>query len=443
MRIAAAHCRINRLIQQTIGIYSGTDLVSELRRKCPELTFADSGIEREVSRIAVIDRDSHSALAPPPRKSIVRIVLDMEEPSQRRQGEIYIDRKSFLDKPHEYLSFACDLVDAAVHASQLETEVGFLKQIHDLMSLSDAQAVSERITRSVLDLLGLSRGTLFLHDPRLERYVVSFTNDPDAHETGEFLPGIPSDLLQRALSSGHSFAADRASGMIVIPLQVEHDLVGVIRVPLASTESLDDAVVEDVSHYVRAVSSVLGNIYQLSSSRDLAMRDDLTKAFNRRFFDTYLDEEIERSRRYGSLFSIIFLDLDDLKMVNNFYGHLTGSRTLQEVAKRVLTAVRNIDKVIRFGGDEFCIVLPETDQEQAMAVANRVRKSLTASAFLIDGTVEISVTASFGIATYPTHGLSKDDLIRQADAAMYRVKSTTKNAVGIASLEHIRPASAQ
>jgi len=431
------------LIQQTIGIYSGSDLVSTLRQKCPELTFADSGIEREVSRIAVIDRDSHSTLSPPPRKSIVRIVLDMEEPAQRRQGEIYIDRKSFLAKPHEYLSFACDLVDAAVHAAQLETEVSFLKQIHELMSLADAGAVSERITRTVLDLLGMPRGALFLHDPRLERYVVSFTNDPDAHETGEFLPGIPADLLQRALSSGHSFAADRASSIIVIPLQVEHDLVGVIRVPYASSESLDEAVIQDVTEYVRAVSSVLGNIYQLSRSRDLAMRDDLTKAFNRRFFESYLDEEIERSRRYGSLFSIIFLDLDDLKMVNNFYGHLTGSRTLQEVAKRILTAVRTIDKVIRFGGDEFCIVLPETDQEQAMAVANRVRKSLTASSFVIDGTVEISVTASFGIATYPTHGLSKDDLIRQADAAMYRVKSTTKNAVGIATVEHIRPASAQ
>jgi diguanylate cyclase (GGDEF)-like protein len=134
--------------------------------------------------------------------------------------------------------------------------------------------------------------------------------------------------------------------------------------------------------------------------------------------------------------------MDDLKMVNNFYGHLIGSRTLQEVAKRVLTAVRTIDKVIRFGGDEFCIVLPETDQEQALAVANRVRKSLTASPLMIDGNIEISITASFGIATYPTHGLSKDDLIRQADAAMYRVKSTTKNAVGIASVEHARPASA-
>src|SRR5205823_15007748 len=121
------------------------------------------------------------------------------------------------------LSFAADLVDAAVHASQLETEVNFLKQIHELISQQDAQQVSERITRTVLDLLGLTRGTLFLHDPRLERYVVSFTNDPDAHETGEFLPGIPSDVLQKALSSGHSFAADRASGMIVLDLQRNHD----------------------------------------------------------------------------------------------------------------------------------------------------------------------------------------------------------------------------
>src|SRR5712692_7827861 len=438
MRIAAAHCRINRLIQQTIGIYSASDLVSKLRQKCPELTFADSGIERDVSRIAVIDSDSHASINPPPRKSIVRIVLGMEEPAQRRQGEIYIDRKSFLAQPHEYLSFACDLVDAAVHASQLETEVVFLKQIHELMSLTDAQKVSERITHTVLDILGLSRGTLFLHDPRLERYVVSFTNDPDAHETGELLPGIPSDVLQRALASGHSFAADRAAGMIVIPLQVEHDLVGVIRIPLAATDAVEEAATVTVTQYIRAVASVLGNIHHLSHSRDLAMRDDLTKAFNRRFFDSYLDEEIERSRRYGSLFSIIFLDLDDLKMVNNAHGHLAGSRTLQEVAKRILGAVRGIDKVVRFGGDEFCIILPQTDQEQAIAVADRVRKSLISSTFHLADNINVSISASFGIATYPTHGITKDDLIRQADAAMYRVKSTTKNAVGVATVQDVR-----
>ena len=249
----------------------------------------------------------------------------------------------------------------------------------------------------------------------------------------------PPGLLQRALSSGQIVAADRGPngrGMIVMPLQVQEDLIGVIKVPLLENDVVTEEGAENVTRYITAVAQVLSNIYQLTRSRDLAMRDDLTKAFNRRFFESYLDEEIERSRRYGSLFSIIFLDLDDLKMVNNIYGHLTGSRTLQEVAKRILSAVRGIDKVVRFGGDEFCIILPQTDQDQAMAVANRVRRAMTSSSFHVDPDIDISITASFGIACYPTHAVTKEDLVRQADAAMYRVKSTTKNAVGIAAVEN-------
>jgi len=209
----------------------------------------------------------------------------------------------------------------------------------------------------------------------------------------------------------------------------------VIKVPLKPGDAIADEAQGNVTRYLSAVAQVLSNIYQLTRSRDLAMRDDLTKAFNRRFFESYLDEEIERARRYGTLFSIIFLDLDDLKMVNNFYGHLTGSRTLQEVAKRILSAVRAIDKVVRFGGDEFCIILPQTDSEQAMAVANSVRKAMTATVFNVDANVQISITASFGIATYPTHAITKEGLIKQADTAMYKVKSTTKNAVGVATVE--------
>jgi len=422
---------------QTIGVYSGRQqVVDDLRRSCPALEFAPDGDAREAARVALIDSDSHADAEPPPRKAIVRVILcDGDAAGARRQGELRVQRDAFLAAPTEYLSFATDLADAAVHASQLEAEISYLSQVHELMTMVDAAAVSERITRTALNILGLSRGTLFLHDPRLERYVVSFSNDPEYRETGEFLPGIPNDLLQRALASGRSFAQDAEMKLLVIPLQVEHDLIGVIRVPLGDAEPVDDETVTSVGRYISAVVQVLGNIYQLTRSRDLAMRDDLTKAYNRRFFESYLDEEMERSRRYGSLFSIIFLDLDDLKMVNNFYGHLTGSRTLQEVAKRILSAVRGIDKVVRFGGDEFCIILPQTDQDQALLVANRVRKALTAMPLQLDATVEISITASFGIATYPAHAVTKEGLIRQADAAMYRVKSTTKNAVGLATVE--------
>ena len=425
-----------------IAVYSGrSDLRDALRERCPDFTF-EEGEGRDGCRVALIDDDSEAE----PKKAIARVVLRPSPgasrhplPAARGEGHLVVERDVFLADPANYLGFALDLAQAVIHASQLEVEVGYLTQIAELMAMTDASAVSERITRTVLNLLALPHGTLFIHDPRLERYVVSFTNDAGVRDTGEFLPGIPQNLLQRALSSGVSFASD--AEMIVIPLQVEDDLVGVIKVPLDPGDSVDPEAAANVSRYIGAVASVLGNIYQLTRSQDLAMRDDLTKAFNRRFFESYLDEEIERARRYGSLFSIIFLDLDELKTVNDFYGHLMGSRTLQEVAKRILAAVRGIDKVVRFGGDEFCIILPQTDQEQAVAVANRVRKALISTPYHLEPDIDISITASFGIATYPTHAIAKDDLVRQADLAMYRVKSTTKNAVGVATVEPVtRPA---
>ena len=409
------------------AIYSDDGmLIDELRRRCPDWTLETSGEERDACRIAVVDGAER-----PNGKSVVRIVLD-ESDGERRKGELRVGREAFLRSPAALLAFAADLADAAMHAAQLEQESSYLRQIHELMTMVEAEAVSERILETVLELIGLEHGTLFLHDPRLERYVVSFSNDPNYRETNEFLPGIPADVLQQALSSPQLFAV--APGMIVMPLQVREDLIGVIKVPLESDANLTAGQASGVTKYLGAVAQVLSNIYQLTRSRDLAMRDDLTKAYNRRFFETYLDEEIERSRRYGTVFSIIFLDLDDLKMVNSFYGHLSGSRTLQEVAKRILGAVRGIDKVVRFGGDEFCVILPQTDQDQAILVANRIARSITATSLHIDANVDVSITASFGIATYPIHAMTKEALIRQADAAMYRVKSTTKNAVGVAEV---------
>ncbi|HUR82454.1 MAG TPA: GGDEF domain-containing protein [Thermoanaerobaculia bacterium] len=408
------------------GIYSSRgDLAARLREVCPEWTFHESGDERQRCRVAVVDDEDT-----PDSKSVARVILSPDHP--RRSGELIVDRDAFIADPARYLEFAADLADAVLHAAHLEQEAKNLREIHELMTMIDAEEVSERITTTLLELLGLPHGTLFLHDPRYERYVVSFSNDPGYEDTNEFLPGVPPDILQKALASPRLFAIDR--GMMVMPLQVHDDLLGVVKVPIQSAGQLDEMQAFNVTRYLGSVAQVLSNIYQLTRSRDLAMRDDLTKAYNRRFFETYLDEEIERARRYGSVFSIIFLDLDDLRMVNNFYGHLSGSRTLQEVAKRILGAVRGIDKVIRFGGDEFCVVLPQTDADQAVAVAQRISRAITSSALHIDSNIEVTITASFGIATYPTHAMTKETLIRSADAAMYRVNSTTKNAVGVAEV---------
>lgn len=158
-------------------------------------------------------------------------------------------------------------------------------------------------------------------------------------------------------------------------------------------------------------------------------RDDLTSAHNRRYLDRILEEELERSRRYGHPFSILFLDLDHLRFVNDAYGHLAGSRVLIEVADVIRKNLRRVDQVFRFGGDEFVATLPETERRGAYRVASRLRRAIKEHPFLVEEGKEVSLTASIGIATYPEDGDNGEGLLRRADEAMYLVKETTRDGV--------------
>lgn len=388
--------------------------------------------------IVIADRDQVGDLAG--SHYLCRIVLDPEGNCEGRDiGDFVVHPEVFAADPRPTLLICRDLVHSRALVSQLLGELEFSQHIQELVAIANFDAVSERITATAMDILDSPAGTLLLHDPRIERFMVAFTNDPDYRDDGDFVPGVAGELLEEALAAAEGFAQSTAAGraFVLMPVRAGQDLIGVLRLTGRRMEGFEEARTRKAVRYIESVTGILGNLYQLSRSNELAMRDDLTKAYNRRFFEAYLDEEIERSRRYGTFFSIIFLDLDDLKRVNNLYGHLAGSRTLQEVAKRVLTAVRAVDKVVRFGGDEFCIILPQTDQEQAISVASRVRRAVVESPFRIEPEVQVEITASFGIATFPVHATTKEDLIRQADAAMYRVKSTTKDSVGMA--EALRP----
>lgn len=165
--------------------------------------------------------------------------------------------------------------------------------------------------------------------------------------------------------------------------------------------------------------------------RQETLQDDLTGVLNRRYLDRYLDEEIERSRRYKHPFSILFFDLDRLKQVNDQFGHLSGSKVLVEAVGVVKAKLRRADKIFRFGGDEFAVTLPETDQKGAIRVAHRLRRAMRVHRFHpVEGS-ELSLTASFGVATYPDDGLTGEALLRHADQAMYLVKTGSRDAVGI------------
>ena len=176
-----------------------------------------------------------------------------------------------------------------------------------------------------------------------------------------------------------------------------------------------------------AIALERANLYQQMS--DLAVTDDLTKLFNFRYLDQILDREISRCQRYGSVLSLIFLDMDYFKHVNDTHGHLMGSRVLIEVAHILLRNLRNVDVIARYGGDEFVVVLPETSVKTTLRITSRLLQALQEYDFLKEEGLKVRLTASFGIAGYPEHAATKRDLVRLADQAMYQAKNSGRNQI--------------
>ncbi|MEE8349511.1 MAG: diguanylate cyclase [Acidobacteriota bacterium] len=159
-----------------------------------------------------------------------------------------------------------------------------------------------------------------------------------------------------------------------------------------------------------------------ASLRQKVLSDDLTEAYNRRYMEITLDEELERASRYQRFLSILFVDLNHLKDINDRYGHLSGSKVIRRVAGLLQMRLRSCDKIFRFGGDEFVVTLPETDADQAGLVVQRLADALNRDEIQLPDGADIIVTAAFGIATYPVDGTNKEELIEHADEAMYRCK---------------------
>ena len=146
-----------------------------------------------------------------------------------------------------------------------------------------------------------------------------------------------------------------------------------------------------------------------------------------------LRRETKRASRSGRPLSLLFIDLDGFKSINDTHGHLFGSRALVEAAAVIRGSARETDVVSRFGGDEFAVVLPDTGGEGAYAVGERVRERIAAHTFLADDGLDIHLTVSVGVATLPDAAASAEELVQAADKAMYLVKESGKNGIQVAA----------
>jgi diguanylate cyclase (GGDEF)-like protein len=188
-------------------------------------------------------------------------------------------------------------------------------------------------------------------------------------------------------------------------------------------------VLQAVGTLLEPAAVALDNALRLKRAEALSVTDDLTRLYNSRYLNSVLRRETKRASRSGRPLSLLFIDLDGFKGVNDRHGHLCGSRALVEAGAVIRGSARETDMVARFGGDEFAVILPDTGAEGAFAVGERVRDRIAAHRFLVADGLDVRLTASVGVATLPDVAASVEELLQAADKAMYGVKESGKNGI--------------
>lgn len=219
--------------------------------------------------------------------------------------------------------------------------------------------------------------------------------------------------------------------IVAVPVRFRDQCLGVIELincvgPEGVFSQRDLALLEALADYA---AIAIENARHVQRIHELTITDDCTSLYNARHLNFMLDTEIYRSHRYAFEFSLIFIDLDHFKNINDTYGHLMGSKLLSEIGEAIKEKCRMIDLAFRYGGDEFVVLLPQTSKENAIGVAKRLHKLIREHAWLKQPGLNVNITASVGVAAYPTDSRTKAELLHLADEAMYFVKNTTRDSV--------------
>jgi diguanylate cyclase (GGDEF)-like protein len=256
---------------------------------------------------------------------------------------------------------------------------------------------------------------------------------PALHSVANWVMYRGEDFASENLRGDERIRSESVGAVLAFPLACRGRRVGALigfdREAAAKPPQLSPAVLRALRVLVEPAAAALDTALLLKRAEALSVTDDLTHLYNSRYLNAILHKETKRASRSGRPVSLLFIDLDGFKSVNDTHGHLSGSRALVEAAAVIRGSARETDVVARFGGDEFAVVLPDTGGEGAFAVGERVRERIAAHNFLARDGLAIRLTASVGLATLPDVAASAEELMAAADKAMYGVKDSGKNGI--------------
>jgi diguanylate cyclase (GGDEF)-like protein len=271
----------------------------------------------------------------------------------------------------------------------------------------------------------------------------------EGHLTPSFTMGAKlspgTGLAARALTTGRSVMENDVANVdgyvtgfaetqseICVPLIFFGEKLGVLALDSARKNAFDAEDKQPLESVADMCAAAIQNASNFDRMKQLAYVDGLTGMHNRRFFEMRIVEELERAGRFQGRMSVIMVDIDNFKKLNDEFGHLLGDEILRSVSSVLKQQLRKMDMVCRYGGDEFAILVPETTGDNALRVAEKLRRQIETHDF---PGVPRPVTISCGVADYPTHGVTRDEVVAAADSALYTAKQVGRNRVSPATLK--------